>query len=247
MSKKNCLILEWGQGEIHTSAWFQARKIGRPLIHKYLTTGLLQRLGGGAYIKAGDHLDWQAAIYAAQTELKLPMHVGGRSALELLGVSHYLNMGDRSAIFLIATRRFRMPIWIRANDWGVDFRVRTSTIFKDDIGIETLKRSNFAINISSRERAIMEVIDTVDLRHSFEEIEQYTENLLSIRSNLTQNLLEQCTSIRTKRVFLYIASKMNLPVIKKLHINKINLGRGDRTIALNGKFDKKFAITVPTE
>ena len=207
----------------------------------------MQRLGGGAYLKASDHLDWQAAIYAAQNELKLPMHVGGRSALDLLGVSHYLNMGDRPAVFLIATKRFRMPIWIRANDWGVDLRVRTSSIFKDDIGIEILKRSNFALKISSRERAIMEVINAVDLSHSFEEIEQYAENLLNIRLSLTQKLLEKCTSIKTKRVFLYVASKMNLPVIKKLRIDKINLGRGDRTIALNGRFDKKFAITVPAE
>ena len=89
----------------------------------------------------------------------------------------------------MARERIRTPIWLERNDWGVEFRVKVSTIFAGEIGLNDFKRSKFAIKISSRERAIMEMIDTLDLRWSFETLEQYFEGLINIRANITQSLL----------------------------------------------------------
>ena len=46
-------------------------------------------------------------------------------------------------------------------------------------------------------------------------------------------------------MFLYMANKLNLPVLKKLNEKRIDLGSGKRIIAINGQLDKRFAITVP--
>ena len=256
-SKKDQLILNWGDDEVHTSRWFDKYNITNQSVSQFLSKQLLRRLGGGAYVKGKDKLNWQAAISTAQNELNLPIHVGGHSALNLLGLNHYLNFKEKPPIYVIARERIRTPIWLKQNDWGVEFQFKTSKLFRNNhrsttksatnsvVGLEVFKNSKFKIKISSRERAIMELIDNLDLSESFDTLEKSFEGLTNIRSDLTQKLLETCNSIKVKRVFLFMATRLELPVIKKLKLNKINLGSGKRVIVKNGQLDKKFSITIP--
>ena len=72
--------------------------------------------------------------------------------------------------------------------------------------------------------------------------------LQTLRPKVVQELLEKCTSVKVKRVFLYIAEKLELPFVKKLDISKIDLGKGKmQVIKENGKLNKKYQITVPRE
>jgi len=73
------------------------------------------------------------------------------------------------------------------------------------------------------------------------------ENLISIRPNVIQILLESCTSLKVKRMFLHFAEKVNHPWFKKLDLKKIELGSGKRVIFQNGVLDKKYNITVPKD
>lgn len=244
-SKQSQLFLNWSDNEVHTLNWFNSLQISNQLVHKYLNSGLIKKLGGGAYVKAKDKLDWQAAISTVQTELNLPIHVGGRSVFDLLGASQYLSRGKRPTVFVIIREKVRVPIWLKQNDWGVEFHFKTSRLFEDDLGFEVFKKSKFEITISSRERAIMEVIDTMDLSKTFETLEQYFEGLTNIRSELTQKLLETCNSVKVKRVFLYMVTKLDLPVSRKIDKKRIDLGSGKRAIVKNGVLDKTFNITVP--
>ena len=244
-TKKNQLFLDWRDSEVHTLNWFNSRKISNQLVQQYLNSGLIKKLGGGAYIKAKDKLYWQSAIFTAQTESNLPIHIGGRSIFDLHGSSQHLSLGKKPSIFVIARKRIRIPIWLKQNDWNVEFQFKISRLFEDDLGLEIFKKSKFEIAISSRERAIMEMIDDMNLSESFETLEQYFEGLISIRSNLTQKLLERCSSIKVKRVFLYMVTYMGLPIAKKLNVSKINLGRGKRMVTKNGMLNKTFNITVP--
>lgn len=245
MARKDRLILDWGESEVHSTQWFDQRGINSSLLRRYSSNGLLRRLGGGVYAKTSDKSDWQAAIFTAQKEFHLPIHVGGRTVFELLGMGHYLNMGPRPVIYIMTRKRIRTPVWMAKNDWGVEFMIKNLNIFDGDIGLNEFKKTKFAMKISSRERTIMEMIDILDLRWSFETLEQYFESLINIRADVIQNLLENCRSVKVKRMFLYMANKLNLPVIKKLNEKRIDLGSGKRTIAVNGQLDKRFAITVP--
>ena len=91
----------------------------------------------------------------------------------------------------------------------------------------------------------MEVISYLDLKDSFEILERYFEGLLSLRGTLVQKLLESCSSVKVKRVFLYMANKLKLPVMKSLNTCRIQLGYGKRVISKKGKLDKTYNITVP--
>ena len=82
----------------------------------------------------------------------------------------------------------------------------------------------------------MEMISHVDLTDSFEILERYFESLLSLRSALVQKLLENCSSIKVKRVFLYMLDKLEMPLKKHLNIHRIYLGKGKRVISKKGGF-----------
>lgn len=247
LTKKDQLFLNWKDEEVHTSKWFENHGISKQLTHQYISSGLLHKLGGGAYIRANDKLNWYSAIYTIQNELNFPIHIGAKSALDLNGSGHYLNLGDNSQVYVLARQRVRIPIWLKQNNWGVDFKYINNSLFDAEIGIENFKNNKFNIEISSRERAILELISILDLSESFDALEEYFNGIMNIRSELTQSLLESCTSIKVKRVFLYLATKLDLPVVKKLNVNKINLGTGKRVIVKNGMLDAQFGITVPRE
>ena len=245
-TKKDQLFLDWKDNEVHTPVWFRAHKISNQLLQKYFKNRLVKRLGGGGHIKFKDKLDWKNAIFTLQQELKLPVHIGGRSALDLHGVRQYLNLGKTPAVFVIVREKIRIPIWVKANDWGVQFRLKTSRLFGDNTaGIEILETQGIKLFVSSRERSVMEMIDNLDLNDSFDLLEEYFEGLVNMRPKLLQKLLESCNSVKVKRVFLYMLNYLGLPVSKKIEMKKIKLGSGRRVIVKNGKFDKTFNITIP--
>ena len=148
-------------------------------------------------------------------------------------------------MYIFKREKARVPIWLKKNNWGVVFHFKTSSLFSNDLGLMKYNRSKFPFILSSKERAIMEMISHVNLTDSFETLERYFESLLSLRGALVQKLLENCSSIKVKRVFLYMLDKLELPIKKHLNIRHIYLGKGKRAISKNGVLNKTYNITVP--
>jgi hypothetical protein len=73
------------------------------------------------------------------------------------------------------------------------------------------------------------------------------EGLNNLSPKLVQSLLENCQSIKVKRLFLYMAEKAKHPWLTYLDITKIDLGKGKRSIVKSGAFIEKYGITVPKE
>ncbi len=242
---KDRLFLNWQDEAVHTHSWFESHGISRQAVHQCVKNKLIKKLGGGAYIKAKDKLNWQSAVFTAQKELQLPFHVAGQTALELQGLGHFVKMGKKIPVYIVKRDNMRVPIWLKNNNWGVVFHFRTSSLFPSDLGLMKYNRSKFHFILSSRERAIMEMVSHLDLKDSFETLERYFEGLLNLRGSLVQKLLENCSSIKVKRVFLYMADKLKLPVMKNLNTRRIQLGQGKRVISKKGKLDKIYNITVP--
>ena len=84
----------------------------------------------------------------------------------------------------------------------------------------------------------------LDLSGSLETAENYAQSLQTWREDMLQRVLESSYSIKAKRIFLYLAEKLNLPVYKNLQLSKINLGSGKRVVVIGGELNKKFQITV---
>jgi len=73
------------------------------------------------------------------------------------------------------------------------------------------------------------------------------EGLTTLRPKILQALLEQCSSIKVKRLFLYMANKAGHAWHKRLDQSKFDLGNGSRTITKGGVYVSELQIIVPEE
>lgn len=245
----NRILLNWPKGTVGTLKWFRDHGGYQQLLDYYQKAPWVTKIGSGAYIQHGDSVDWRGGLYAVQNQLSLPVHVGGKTALELSGFGHNIQMGQTIVIYLFASGKVRLPTWFVKYLWEDELRFKNLNIFQSqpDTGLMDFNAGSFEIKGSTPERSMIELCALVPNYHSFEEAGHFMESLLSLRSGHLQALLETCSSIKAKRLFLYLADIYNMPWFHKLDLKNIDLGKGKRQVAVNGIFNKKYLITVPDE
>lgn len=244
-TKLNQLINEWPQGTVFTTSWLNDHGISHGLVQRYRTSKWIESVGHGAVKRHGDKVEWPGAIYALQRQLKIRIHAGGKTVLQLRGYGRNVPL-KRERIYLFAGRGEKLPKWFNEHDWGVDIDFRTSELFKQkDIGLNETEFGSFAITVSTLERAILELLALVPNEQSYEESLYFMESLAGLRPGLVQPLLENCTSIKAKRLFMHLSEKVGHSWLAKIDVSKIDVGRGKRTLVKGGVFDNKYNITVP--
>ena len=222
--------------------------IYRQLSRKYVLSGWLDRVGDGAFKRQGDKVSWEAALNAIQKQLASPVHIGAKSALEIKGGGHYFKLGRHFKIFLFSyPTTHNLPKWFRDQNWKLRFMFIKTNLFPKgfEVGYTKEEMNGFEVVLSSKERAIFELLYLIPKHQTWDEADLIFENLVSLRPKEVQTLLEECSSIKVKRMFLFFAERHNHQWFRKLDIKKIDLGSGDRLIHKKGKLDKKYRITVP--
>jgi hypothetical protein len=228
---------------------FELQKLGisPQLARKYVQNGWLDRLGSGAYSRSGNAPDWLGAVYAMQSQLKLTVHVGGVSALELQSLAHFVPLGAGRRVALISDRKEQLPNWFRDHSWSVDINHRCIKLFEQlPVGsTSSFDRGDHSVVISSPERAILEEMHMSGSNTSIEHAIMLMEGLSTLRPGLVQKLLENCTSVKAKRLFLYAAERARHTWMEKLAPDRLDLGTGKRQLFKGGHLDQKYLITVP--
>lgn len=240
------LINNWPSGMVATSAWLKEMGVSRQLVQKYKKSGWIYSVGRGAYERANEGANLFGAIYAIQRHLKLAIHLGAVSALNQKGVGHYIRMNEQK-VFLYSDHQQRLPSWFREYKWDYEPQHITTSFLPEGVGISEDSVEGFRLDISSKERAVLETLYLTPDRIDLVEAYLIVEGLQTLRPNLMQKLLENCSSIKVKRLFLYMSDKAGLPVLKHLDLDKIDLGSGDRTITAEGKYVSKYGLTLPEE
>ncbi len=150
---------------------------------------------------------------------------------------------------LATEERIALPTWFYAEHLSKDkIKVHQNKLLNLNDYKEFLIQKEFNgvnITLSCAELAILEVLQLVPKEQDFTEAAQLMESLPYLRPSKVQALLEKCTSIKAKRLYLYLASKYNHNWLKKLDPAKLDLGKGKRMIVKGGTYDPKFQITVP--
>src|SRR5699024_5262268 len=100
------------------------------------------------------------------------------------------------------------------------------------------------IKISTLERAVLEMLYLVPDKITANEAYQIVELLTTVKPKEFQKLLENCSSIKINRLFLYITDTISHSLFKKLDNAKIKLGNGIREITAGGKFNAKYNIII---
>ena len=246
-SKLNQLFEFWPANTVAVYPWLQKQAISRQLVNAYKRGGWLKSVGRGAFVRLNEDVGWTSALYALQEQLHLPIHAGGKTALQLRGYAHFLSLGKRPQVFLFGSRMTKLPAWVQRHDWGSSIEYLMTNLFpeKMEAGLTKHDLGSYSIAISAPERAMMEVLHLVPQRQSFEEAGLLMEGLTTLRPQLVQELLERCNSIKVKRLFLFLAEHYRHAWVSKLNLSKVALGVGKRSIAKNGCFEKKYQITIP--
>lgn len=73
------------------------------------------------------------------------------------------------------------------------------------------------------------------------------QGLINLSPTKLDVLLCACSNIKVKRLFFWLAQQQNYAWYNKLDKHDYNLGAGKRVIAIDGKLDKDFLITVPKD
>lgn len=244
----NHLLQSWPRGTVIQLEWLARHGVSQSLAARYRKSGWMVAIGRGAYARSGDPVGWEGAVYALQAEPHAAIHPGGRTALELLGYSHFLRLAPRRKVFLYGAPGERLPKWMRDHDWGAEVLLLPSCQRGDDaaqLGLAEHSFGAFALRVSAPERAILEMLDGLPHQASFEEARLVMEGLTSLRPSLLQTLLESCASIKVKRAFLYLAREAGHAWYGRLDKTRIDLGKGKRMLVRGGRLDAEFMITVP--
>jgi len=233
------------EGVVVASAWFIANGYSSQLVYKYVKNGWLTKLGNGAYIRPTSILEWQGAVLGLQKLAQLPFHVGGLSALNILGYAHYLPIGGEKTITLYGEKN--PPAWIRQIE-SLSFTFYKKPFFRE-LGLKKQSTSirDWQITISSPERAILELLYQVgDKGIDFKFVAEIFEGLTALSPRLLNELLQNCNNRKVRRLFLFFANYYNFSWTK--HISKeLKLGAGKLQIVKDGNYNKTYMITVPKE
>ncbi len=233
-------------GTVYVASWLEGRGISRDLQKHYRKSGWLETSGTGAFKRPGEQVTWQGGLYALQAQSGLAVHAGALTALALQGYAHYLRLGA-DTVFLFSPPKTSLPAWFKNRDWGQKIHHCKTSVLPLGLALADYWAGAFSVKISAPERAILECLhlspDTVDLVECY----QVMEGLTTLRPKLLQPLLEQCGSVKVKRLFLYMAEKAGHDWFKMLDTAKFDLGAGDRAITKGGVYVSRYGLTVPEE
>lgn len=245
-SKINQLLSSQPAGTIMQSFWLKEQGYSFELQKRYRKSRWLEAIGTGALKRVNDKVSYEGAIYALQKQSKLSIHPAGKTALALSGLGHFIEFTS-SNVVLFGSKNENLPTWFKNYDWGTTINYHKTTFLPAEKFLQEKEFKNFSIKISSAPRAIMECLYLVPDEQDLMECFHFMESMNNVRPGVVQDLLENCKSIKVKRLFLYLAEKVNHDWFKNLEIEKINLGNGKRSIVKNGVYNSKYKITVPNE
>lgn len=245
-SKINQLLRSVPAGTVLLSSWMKTNGYSLDLQRRYRNSNWFESLGSGAMIRKGDSVSYEGALFALQKQANLSIHIGGRSALNLLGKAHYLELSSQR-IYLFGPTNENLPLWFRDKDWGVELIHKKSDFLPKTAGLTEFESRDFSIRISNPARALMECLYLAPKMQSLLECNEIMESLTTLVPSTVQLLLESCKSVKVKRLFLYLAEKADHAWLKHINLEEIDLGSGKRSIIARGVYNAKYQITVDKE
>ncbi|MCK4870411.1 MAG: type IV toxin-antitoxin system AbiEi family antitoxin [Gammaproteobacteria bacterium] len=245
----NQLFKEWPRGTVALQSWLSTHGVSQSLATKYVMAHWLERIGKSAFIISGDEVDWTGGLYAIQQHAGLQVHVGAKTALEMQGHAHFIPMQGARVVWLFkpSAEVRNLPQWLYDNFASqVKIAFRKRKLFTDNnLGLTEKKFATYSIKISSRERAMMEYLDLAPDLEGYSQAIYLMEGLKTLRPDLVTVLLENCNSIKVKRLFMYLAEEENHPWLTRVDLSKADFGKGKRVIGKGGKYNAKYNLLVP--
>jgi hypothetical protein len=250
--KLNKLEITLPQGLLVDAGWMERHGYSTSLRSQYVSAGWLVQPVRGTFKRPLGDLSWQKVVVSLQKLLDSDLAVGGRTALEMQGFSHYLNPTGPSTLHLYGTKP--APGWLDKLPLQEKFRVHRSQVLFKTLTSEgprsgTVRElsgsTEWPLMVSTPERALLELLDELPRYESFHQVDALVEGLRNLSPRRLQRLLNDCKSIKVKRLFFWFAERHRHAWLKQIDQTRVNLGKGKRMLVKSGKLDPKYLITVP--
>jgi hypothetical protein len=252
-SKLNRLLRELPDGLLADAAWMEAHGYSSALRSQYVRAGWLESPARRVYRRSRAPLTWQQVVISLQAVLDLPLTVGGRTALEQQGYAHYLSASLRE-VHLYGPKR--PPSWLDSLPLEETFCWHNSLrLFPGDSETSPVPSPvmvsaggvSLPVRYSSKERAVLELLDELPADESFHQADALMEGMSDLSPHRLQTLLEACTSVKVKRLFLFFADRHRHAWLPRIDTSRVDLGSGKRVLVKGGKLDPRYNITVPAD
>jgi len=243
-SKLNRLLLEHTPGGLFFSTWLTENNYSAQLTKSYRDSGWLDMLVPGVMYRHDDKLSALAAVYSFNRQLNESMRIAAHSALELQGFSHYVPMGKPS--LMTSGAKYGRLEWSKTDRFDMNIIHFNTTIFKSSMTLE-LKVGELEMLVSSPEFAFLECLHLVPQYYNYMDLFYIMEQLTALDPARVQQALENTSSQKIKRMFLYMASKASHYWVEMLELEKIGLTSSKLQLVKDGVYNSAYRITVPKE
>ena len=249
-SKLNWLLNNTSSGSIILQSWLTKNGIQPSLAQKYTQSKWLIKLRSGVYVRPGRDPEWQDALLCLVDQLNVSTHLAGLTSLQYQGKSHYLQIKNET-IWLSVKNKALIPKWFKAfpefisneHQWKFVTNNKLETTKESDT--ITLDIKGVTLKGSNPELAAYEVLEAIPKLISFEHAAELFQGLVSLSPKKVESILKRSNSVKSNRLYLFLAHYYNHPWAKRLDESAINLGSGKRQVVQGGKLDKRYQITVP--
>ena len=251
------------EGLLVDAAWLTEQGYSTSLRRQYVKSGWLEHPTRQVYQRPRGSLNWQQAVVSLQTILSERLVVGGRTALDLQGFSHYL-AHETKQVHLYGARH--PPSWLHKLPLNVHFvyhnseklfpatptkEVKLSPLTAEapsaDFVTQPWGQWGWQLYLSSPERAILELLDELPDREGFHQVDKLFEGLANVSPKRVESLLTRCRNVKVKRLFFYFADRHQHAWLKRINRSTVDLGKGKRMLVRGGKLDPIYHITVPED
>jgi predicted transcriptional regulator of viral defense system len=232
-------------GVMNTS-WLESQGLSRAEQGKYVKSGWLKRISTGIYKFSNDTPTLYGALASYEKQMEGNYRIGASAALEIHGFTHYVAIG-KPQTYVFTPFNHRLPKWITSYTWERTLREFSTKTFDGNIGVTQVKYEGVTLQVSTPELAIMECLLLAPEYYDFMDVYYLMEMLTALRANMVTELLEKCSSIKVKRLFLYMAEKAKHAWFKRLDLSNVTLGSGPRSLAKGGIKVSKYNIIIPKE
>lgn len=180
----------------------------------YARAGWLVRLARGVFRRPEQALSLHPSLKLLESRIE-GLHVGGKSALDWQGVRQYV--AQQETLHLYGWAAARLPEWFQKEFPAEYHRKR---LFDEQPGallhVLPFEGRNEAPQVSTPERALLELLSEVGLRQPMQEARELLESTYNLRGAVLQELLARCTSVKTVRLCLQLGRELSLPWMAKL-------------------------------
>ncbi len=243
-SKINQLLSCGVYGGLFFSEWLSKMGYSAQLLKRYKDSGWLESLANGVFFRRNEQLSALAAIHSYTMQTGKSVRIGAHSALELHCFSHYVPMGKPK--LMVSFDPLKPKEWIKTDKFDMNIESFSTGIFSNP-STQLLKKDNLELVVSTPEQAFLECLHLVPSHYNYMDLYYLMEQLTSLDPKGVQKVLENTSSQKIKRMFLYMAEKAGHYWFDLLNKDTLGITNSKLQLVENGTYVSKYKITVPKE